>query len=85
MYDCYMMYTNASEPFTASGKLRSYLFSSVNGLIDSNAIVVYEFVVIASLLMLVLGGERSATMVLLQKKLACLRPAFFALSCRSLT
>ena len=38
MYDCYMMYTNASEAFTASGKLRSYLFSSVNRGIDESGL-----------------------------------------------
>ena len=38
MYDCYMMYTNASEAFTASGELRSYLFSSVNRGIDESGL-----------------------------------------------
>ena len=45
--------------------------------IDSNAIIVYEFVAIASLLLLVLGGERIATIVRLQKKtLALALPSF---------
>ena len=34
MYDCYMMYTNASEASTAFGELRSYLFSVINGGVD---------------------------------------------------
>ena len=34
MYDCYMMYTNASEASTAFGELQSYLFSVINGGVD---------------------------------------------------
>ena len=38
MYDCYMMYTNASEASTAFGKLRSFLISSVNRGVDERGL-----------------------------------------------
>ena len=34
MYDRYMMYTKASEASMAFDKLRSYLFSVINGGVD---------------------------------------------------
>ena len=38
MYDCYRMYTNASEASTAFGELRSYLFSVVNREVDKGGV-----------------------------------------------
>ena len=38
MYDCYMMYTKASEASTAFGKLRSYLLSAVNRGVDKGGL-----------------------------------------------
>ena len=40
MYDCYVMYTNASEASTAFGKLRSYLFSFVNREVDKGGLFI---------------------------------------------
>ena len=38
MYDCYMMYTKASEASTAFVKLRSYLISVVNRGVDKGGV-----------------------------------------------
>ena len=50
MYDCYMMYTNASEASTAFGDLRSFLISFVKnrgvnkgGLFCLKSLVIKEF------------------------------------------
>ena len=46
MYDCYMMYTNASEASTAFGKLRLYLFSFINKGVDKGGLFCLKSLVI---------------------------------------
>ena len=46
MYDCYMMYTNASEASTAFGKLRLYLFSFVNRRVNKGGLFCLKSLVI---------------------------------------